>query len=78
MKAKFNLPKKVIFCKMCLVSNQRPSSIPEFKHTVNRKNAKYLNINKVGVCDACLQNLNKKKNRLEQKREGIKKIIKQT
>ena len=42
MKPKFNLPKKVIFCKKCLMSNQRPSSIAEFKHTKNRKGAKYL------------------------------------
>ena len=75
MKAKFNLPKKVIFCKMCLVSNQRPSSIPEFKHTVNRKNAKYLNINKVGVCDACLQNLNKKKIDWNKRERELRKLL---
>ena len=33
MKALFNLPKKVIFCKKCTLSNQRPHSISEFKHT---------------------------------------------
>ena len=61
MITKYNLPKKVIFCKLCLMSNQRPSSIPEFKHTVKRKGAKYLKINNDGVCDACYQNINKKK-----------------
>ena len=60
MKAKFNLPKKVIFCKKCLMSNQRPSSIAEFKHTKNRKGAKYLSINSTRICDACLQNDRKK------------------
>lgn len=75
MKAKFNLPKKVIFCKMCLVSNQRPSSIPEFKHTVNRKNAKYLNINKEGICDACLQNLNKKKIDWNKREKELRKLL---
>ena len=60
MRPKFNLPKKVIFCKKCLMSNQRPSSIAEFKHTKNRKGAKYLNINNDGICDACLQNQEKK------------------
>ena len=34
MITKYNLPKKIIFCKLCLMSNQRPSSIPEFKHTI--------------------------------------------
>ena len=33
----YNLPKKVIFCKKCVISNQRPSSYPEFKHTKERK-----------------------------------------
>ena len=43
-KTLFNLPSKVIFCKECVMSNQRPSSIPEFLHTADRKNASYLNI----------------------------------
>ena len=43
------------------MSNQRASSIEtEFKHTKNRKGAKYLNINNDGICDACLQNQEKK------------------
>ena len=46
MKTKFNLPQKVIFCSKCVMSNQRPSSIPEFYHTKNRKGAKYLEIKK--------------------------------
>jgi N-acetyl sugar amidotransferase len=50
----FNLPEKVVFCKKCVLSNQRPSSIPEFKHTKNRPGAKYLNIDPLtGICDAC-------------------------
>ena len=52
----FNLPKKVVFCKTCVMSNQRPSSVQEFKHVKERKGAIYLNINEEGVCDACLQN----------------------
>lgn len=50
----FNLPKKVIFCKKCVLSNQRPSSVPEFRHQKDRKDAKYLNIDPTtGICDAC-------------------------
>ena len=57
MKPKYNLPGNVIFCKKCVMSNQRPSSISEFFHTKDRKGAKYLNIdNQDGVCDACKQN----------------------
>ena len=54
MKAKYNLPSKVVFCKSCVMSNQRPASIAEFFHTRDRKNAKYLIIDEEdGVCDAC-------------------------
>ena len=49
MKTLYNLPKKVIFCKKCVTSNQRPNSYPEFNHTRERKNAKYLNIDKNGI-----------------------------
>ena len=42
------------------MSNQRPSSIAEFKHTKDRKGAKYLSINSTRICDACLQNDRKK------------------
>lgn len=35
------------------MSNQRPASVPEFKHTRNREGAKYLNIGSDGICDAC-------------------------
>lgn len=53
MKILFNLPEKVIFCKKCVLSNQKPTSIAEFKHTRNRKGAKYLNLDNKEICDAC-------------------------
>jgi len=37
------------------MSNQRPASIPEFKHNKNRDGAKYMQIDKKGICDACKQ-----------------------
>ena len=74
MKVKYNLPKKVIFCKNCVMSNQRPGSISEFFHTKERKGAKYLNINdQDGICDACKQN--DIKNNIDWK-EREKKLIK--
>ena len=60
MKTLFNLPKKVIFCKKCVMSNQRPASVPEFRHTRNRDGAKYMKIDSKGVCDACNQAATKK------------------
>ena len=56
------------------MSNQRPGSISEFFHTKDRKNAKYLKIDKQdGVCDAV--NKMKLKIKLIGKKER-KKLIK--
>jgi len=55
METFFNLPSDIFFCKKCLMSNQRPSSVPEFRHTRNRDGAKYLQFDNDGVCDACRQ-----------------------
>ena len=52
-KALYNLPKKVVFCNKCILSNQVPASIPEFKHLRDRKGAKYVNIGKDQICDPC-------------------------
>ncbi len=54
----FGLPEEVIFCSKCTISNQRPSSVVEFKNKNNKK--KGININvKTLLCDAC--EYNKKK-----------------
>jgi len=53
LEAKYGLPREVIFCKRCVMSNQRPASIPEFTHTPDRRGAKYLQISEEGICDAC-------------------------
>jgi N-acetyl sugar amidotransferase len=50
--AKYGLPTDVIFCKRCVMSNQRPASSQEFKHTT-KMTYKTLNINEDGICDAC-------------------------
>jgi N-acetyl sugar amidotransferase len=50
-KPKYGLPKEVIFCKRCVISNQRPNSTIEHK---NHSGVKKQTINFVdGVCDAC-------------------------
>ncbi len=49
----FGLPENVVFCRRCLMSNQRPASIPEFLHRPDRRGARYLHLDDAGVCDAC-------------------------
>jgi N-acetyl sugar amidotransferase len=52
LETKYGLPENVIFCKRCVMSNQRPASAVEFKHTAQSKKVT-LNIDAEGVCDAC-------------------------
>ncbi|MBU4244464.1 MAG: N-acetyl sugar amidotransferase, partial [Proteobacteria bacterium] len=58
-KTLFGLPEEVRFCRKCVMSNQRPSSYPEFKHTRDRITPT-LHIDEDGVCDACRYNEQKK------------------
>lgn len=51
--AKYGLPAQVVFCKRCVMSNQRPASIPEFQHQPDRRGARYMHIDEEGICDAC-------------------------
>ncbi len=48
----YGLPEKVVFCKKCVMSNQRPASSVEFKHTTDYQHQS-LNIDEEGICDAC-------------------------
>ena len=52
LEAKYGLPEEVVFCKYCVMSNQRPGSSIEFKHGVDRQH-QTLHFDDEGVCDAC-------------------------
>ncbi len=52
LEAYYGLPQEVRFCKRCVMTNQRPSSYPEFKHTRARITPT-LHIGEDGLCDAC-------------------------
>lgn len=52
LEVKFGLPENVVFCRRCVMSNQRPASSVEFKHTKDYKH-RTLRIDEEGVCDAC-------------------------
>lgn len=55
LEAYYGLPKEVKFCTKCLMSNQRPTSTVEFKHTKDSKKTT-MNFDEHGVCDACRAN----------------------
>ena len=50
--AYFGLPGKVMFCRHCVISNQRPSSSVEFRHQKNESKST-IGFDENGVCDAC-------------------------
>jgi N-acetyl sugar amidotransferase len=49
---KYGLPKRVAFCRACVISNQRPNSAVEFKHT-KRSRKSTIAFDADGICDAC-------------------------
>jgi N-acetyl sugar amidotransferase len=58
----YGLPDKVRFCRSCVISNQRPNSAVEYKHTRGTDKTT-INFDESGVCDAC--------NYTNRKRQGI-------
>lgn len=68
VQAYFGLPEAVLFCKHCVISNQRPSSSVEFKHKHEEKKAT-IGFGDDGVCDACRYHEVKEKQINWEKRE---------
>jgi len=52
LEVKYGLPTDVRFCKRCVISNQRPSSAVEFKHTKDSRKST-IHFDDEGICDAC-------------------------
>ena len=66
----YGLPEEVTFCTKCVMSNQRPQSVVEFKNSSNQKSG--LNIDKDScVCDACNYNETKKKINWEKREKEL-------
>ncbi len=55
----YGLSPRVIFCKKCAMSNQKPISTVEFKNSIEGKKIG-INLNEDGICDPC--KVNEKKN----------------
>jgi N-acetyl sugar amidotransferase len=50
--ALYGLPSHVGWCRKCVISNQRPNSAVEYKHTRESRKAT-INFDEEGICDAC-------------------------
>ena len=72
--AKYGLPEKVVFCRRCMMSNQRPASAVEFKHTRYYKH-RTLHIDEEGVCDACRFSEQKEKIGWKRREEELLRLL---
>lgn len=70
----YGLPSEVVFCKKCVMSNQRPTSATEFKHNINSKK-QTLNLDSEGICDACRTNEEKDKINWQKREEELLKLL---
>lgn len=70
----YGLPEKVRFCKCCVMSNQRPASAVEFKHTIDSKKTT-MNFDEDGVCDACRMAEQKENIDWEKREEELLKLL---
>jgi N-acetyl sugar amidotransferase len=59
LEAKYGLPSEVKFCKKCVISNQRPNSVVEYKH-IQKSKKQTITLDEEGICDACRANEQKK------------------
>ncbi len=69
--AKYGLPKDVVFCTRCVISNQRPNSTVEYTHTANSQK-KTIHFDEDGVCDACRFAEKKQKINWEERERELK------
>ena len=70
----YGLPEKITYCKVCVISNQRPSSTVEFKNSL-KKEKSGITINDDGICDACKYNEKKKEIDWKKREEQLLKIL---
>jgi N-acetyl sugar amidotransferase len=48
----YGLPRTVVFCRQCVISNQRPNSAVEYQHTASSQK-ETIAFDAEGICDAC-------------------------
>ncbi len=74
MKTYYGLPRKVIFCKKTLISNQRPASSVEFKHNLSSKK-KTLQIDKNFISESWKYSRIKKKIDYKQREKKLIELL---
>lgn len=70
----YGLPHDIHFCKKCVISNQRPASTVEHKHTKDSKKTT-MHLDENGVCDACRLAEEKEKLNWKQREDELMKLL---
>ena len=70
----YGLPKKVKFCKLCVISNQRPNSTVEYKNDSKNSKKSTINLGEDGICDACKVNTHKQQIDWDKRRKELYKL----
>ena len=70
--SQFGLPTNVIFCKECVLSNQKPNPVVEFKNNNNLKSGPEF---ENGVCNACRYNKAKDKINWKEREDKLLEIL---
>ena len=69
----YGLPEKIKFCKKCVISNQRPSSVVEFKNKNQDKEG--IKIDNDEICEACKYNNLKNKIDWSKREAELEKVL---
>jgi N-acetyl sugar amidotransferase len=73
LEVKYGLPKEVKFCTKCVISNQRPNSEIEFKHTTDTQK-RTIRFDEEIICDACRATEEKHKTNWEDREKELKEL----
>jgi len=74
LEARYGLPEQVLFCRRCVMSNQRPASSIEFRHTQSHRH-RSLRFDEEGVCDACRVAERKEQTDWKQREEQLLRLL---
>jgi N-acetyl sugar amidotransferase len=74
LEAYYGLPKEVVFCASCVMSNQKPNSAVEFQHTIESQK-ETIHIDEDGLCDACRANAEKDEIDWETRERELLKVL---
>ncbi len=71
----YGMPEQVKYCKHCVISNQKPNTVVEFKQTTDNRRTG-ISFNDQGICSACDYNEKKKNINWEEREDKLHSLLK--